>query len=42
MQDAYNSILSNIEALQDLDKQMIEYYGNTLDLAEEELSKYTD
>ena len=42
MQDAYNSILSNIEALQDLDKQMVEYYGNTLDLAEEELSKYTD
>ena len=42
LQDAYDSIIDNLEAVQDLDKQMLEYYGNTLDLAEEELSKYTD
>lgn len=42
LQDAYDSILDNLQAVQDLDKQMLEYYGNTLDLAEEELSKYTD
>lgn len=42
LQDAYDSILDNLQAVQDLDKEMLEYYGNTLDLAEEELSKYTD
>lgn len=42
LQDAYDSIIDNLEAVQDLDKQMLEYYGNTLDLAEEELSKYID
>lgn len=42
LQNAYDSILDNLQAVQDLDKQMLEYYGNTLDLAEEELSKYTD
>lgn len=42
LQDAYDSILDNLQAVQDLDKEMLEYYGNTLDLAEDELSKYTD
>lgn len=42
LQDAYDSIIDNLGAVQDLDKQMLEYYGNTLDLAEDELSKYTD
>lgn len=32
----------NIEALMELDKTMTEYYGNTIDMANEELSKYTD
>ena len=32
----------NIEALIELDKQMKAYYGETLDAANEELSKYTD
>lgn len=32
----------NIEALMELDKTMGEYYSNTLDMANEELSKYTD
>lgn len=42
LQNAYDSILDNLQAVQDLDKEMLEYYGNTLDLAEDELSKYTD
>ena len=42
LQNAYDSILDNLQAIQDLDKEMLEYYGNTLDLAEDELSKYTD
>lgn len=32
----------NLEALLELDKSMMEYYGNTLDLAGEEIAKYTD
>jgi hypothetical protein len=31
-----------IEALSSLDKEMLEYYGNTLTKASEEISKYTD
>ena len=42
LQDTYDNILDNLQAVQDLDKEMLEYYGNTLDLAEDELSKYTD
>ena len=32
----------NIEALMELDNTMMEYYSNTIDMANEELSKYTD
>jgi chromosome segregation ATPase len=32
----------NIESLMELDKTMKEYYSDTLDMANEELSKYTD
>ena len=32
----------NIEALIELDNTMMEYYSNTIDMANEELSKYTD
>lgn len=42
LQDSYDNILDNLNALQDLDKEMLEYYGNTIDLANDELSKYTD
>ena len=42
MQDSYDSILDNLSALKNLDDQMMEYYGNTLNLANEELSKYTN
>lgn len=41
MQANYDGILSQLEALQDLDKQTLEYYGNTLALAQNELDKYT-
>lgn len=42
LQDVYDNTLNNLNALQDLDKEMLEYYGNTIDLANDELSKYTD
>lgn len=42
LQDIYDNTLDNLNALQDLDKEMLEYYGNTIDLANDELSKYTD
>ena len=32
----------NVESLMELDKTMKEYYSNTLDMANEELSKYTE
>ena len=34
--------MENIQALQDLDNAMMEYYENTLSAAQDELSKYTD
>ena len=37
-----NSIYDNLQALQDLDKQMMEYYGETLQMASEEIDKVTD
>lgn len=42
LQDVYDNTLDNLNALQNLDKEMLEYYGNTIDLANDELSKYTD
>ena len=42
LQDVYDNTLDNLNALQDLDKEMLEYYGNTIDLANDKLSKYTD
>lgn len=42
LQDVYDNTLDNLNALQDLDKEMLEYYGNTIDLANDELSKYTN
>ena len=41
LQESYDGLMDNLSALKDLDDQMMEYYGNTLDLANEELSKYT-
>lgn len=41
LKEVYASTKADAEALQDLDKQMLNYYGETLDMAAEELSKYT-
>lgn len=42
MQDSLDVIIENLKALNELDKTMKEYYGNTLEAAAQELSKYTD
>ena len=42
LQDVQDNIISNLESLNDLDDAMMEYYGNTLDMAIEEIAKYTD
>lgn len=42
MQDSLEVIIENLKALNELDKTMKEYYGNTLEAAAQELSKYTD
>ena len=41
LQECYDSLYDNLEALNELDKQMMEYYGETYDLALEKLDKYT-
>lgn len=42
LKKARSGIMDNLQALQKLDKSMMEYYGNTLDMAAEEIAKYTD
>ena len=42
LQEVSNGIYENLEALADLDKTMMEYYGNTLAAANEELDKFID
>lgn len=42
LKQVQDGIYENLEALLELDKSMMEYYGNTLDLAGEEIAKYTD
>ena len=42
LQEQLDSLYDNLETLRDLDNQMMEYYGNTLNKASEELSKYTN
>lgn len=42
MKEAYSSILDQLQALNELDKEMMHYYEDTLDAASKELSKYTD
>lgn len=41
LKEAYDGIISQLQALNDLDKEMMEYYENTLKKASEELDKYT-
>ena len=42
MQESYSAILDQLNALNELDKEMMHYYENTLDAASEELAYYTD
>ena len=42
MQESYSAILDQLSALNDLDKEMMHYYEETLAAASEELSFYTD
>ena len=42
MKECKESILDNLESLNELDKKMKEYYGETIEAAMDELSKYTD
>ena len=42
MQESYSAILDQLSALNDLDKEMMHYYEDTLDAASEELAYYTD
>ena len=42
LKESYSAILDNLSSLNDLDKKMMHYYGDTLDAASEELSYYTD
>ena len=41
LQEVYDGLYENLEALNELDEQMMEYYGETYDLALEKLDKYT-
>ena len=42
LQECEDGIYENLQALQELDKAMLDYYGQTLTAAREELAKYTD
>lgn len=42
LREVQEGTLNNLQALNDLDKSMMEYYGNTLAMAGEEIAKYTD
>ena len=42
LQSSYEALLSNVNTLQDLKKEMTEYYGKTLDSVINELDKYND
>ena len=42
LKEIKSGIYENLEAIQELDKSMMDYYGNTLDMAADEIAKYTD
>lgn len=42
MQKSYDAILDNLSALNELDKEMMHYYENTLAAAQEEINHYAD
>ena len=41
LQNCYDNLYDNLEALSELDEQMMAYYGDTYDLALEKIEKYT-
>jgi hypothetical protein len=41
LQNAQDAILDNLSSINELDKTMLDYYGDTLAAAGEELAKYT-
>ena len=42
MSELSSTILENLENIDELDTAMKEYYGNTLEMAQDEISKFTD
>ena len=42
LQEIYDGMYSNLQSIQDLDKAMMNYYGDTLSMVGEEIAKYTD
>lgn len=42
LREIQDGMISNLESLNELDKTMMHYYGDTLDMAAEEIAKYTD
>ena len=42
LKDQYSSTMDNLQALQEYDAMMKEYYGNTLEMAKEELAEYME
>jgi SMC interacting uncharacterized protein involved in chromosome segregation len=42
LQEIQSEIISNLEALNELKDSMLDYYENTLSLAQEEIATYTD
>ena len=42
LQEIYDGMYSNLQSIQDLDKAMMNYYGDTLAMVGEEIAKYTD
>ena len=42
LKEVRSGTYENLTSLRELDKSMMEYYGNTLDMAAEEMAKYTD
>lgn len=42
LKEVKSGIYESLESLQELDKTMMEYYGDTIAMAQDELAKYTD
>ena len=42
LKEIYSATISNVQAMKEFDEAMKSYYGDTLDMANEEIKKYTD